>query len=368
MAVGGVGIPAAVQQAAPPRRIQWGRGTLAGPRQWCRSDRGFTAAVGIPIGALPACRRCSRGPPPWRSKTARHTFTQTLGDFTAQLAELKDLVMALEHTDPAQLTLIVCDSYYCVQAFNEYLHYWHQNGFRDSKGNTIKHRLLWGKVADLKKMLPNVHVVHTLGHQCIGIHIAGNTLADEAAKSAVATATVAAVTRLCAKLDDDIWAAVKATAECTPYPKAFPAKYSYQMGGCLNAESSNAFLDLYGPGVEAAESPLDINERVTVLQELQQFHDDNASASAFSTGIKDVPVTPTGWIPKVGDLVLEKVTVKKEFGPSYRAPVPVLGIHGTRTVILPPLAGVKENRFVSIDNVKLHHVADPAQQTKRNSQ
>ncbi|KAJ1162729.1 hypothetical protein NDU88_003195 [Pleurodeles waltl] len=71
MAVGGVRIPAAVQQAAPPRRIQWGRGTLAGPRQWCRSDRGFTAAVGIPIEAPPACRRCSRGPPPWRSKTAR---------------------------------------------------------------------------------------------------------------------------------------------------------------------------------------------------------------------------------------------------------------------------------------------------------
>ncbi|KAJ1176698.1 hypothetical protein NDU88_001966 [Pleurodeles waltl] len=81
MAVGGVGIPAAVQQAAPPRRIQWGRGTLAGPRQWCRSDRGFTAAVGIPIGAPPACRRCSRGPPPWRSKTARVRMT-TLVSFS----------------------------------------------------------------------------------------------------------------------------------------------------------------------------------------------------------------------------------------------------------------------------------------------
>ncbi|KAJ1179374.1 hypothetical protein NDU88_004608, partial [Pleurodeles waltl] len=101
-----------------------------------------------------------------------------------QLAEIKALVMALEHTDPAQLSLIVCDSYNCVQYFNEYLHYWCQNGFRDSKGNTIKHRLLWGKVADLKETLPNVHVVHTLGNQCVGILIAGNTLADEAAKSA----------------------------------------------------------------------------------------------------------------------------------------------------------------------------------------
>ncbi|KAJ1168866.1 hypothetical protein NDU88_000779 [Pleurodeles waltl] len=75
--------------------------------------------------------------------------------------------------------------------------------------------------------------------------------------------------------------------------------------------------DLDGPGVEAAETPFDINDCVTVLQELQQFCEDNSSKSAASTGIKEVPVTPTGWIPRVGDLVREKVAVKKEFGPSY---------------------------------------------------
>ncbi|KAJ1213927.1 hypothetical protein NDU88_001556 [Pleurodeles waltl] len=47
--------------------------------------------------------------------------------------------------------------------------------------------------------------------------------------------------------------------------------------------------DLDGPGVETAETPYDINERVTVLQELQQFCDNNSSISAASTGIKDVP-------------------------------------------------------------------------------
>ncbi|KAJ1201836.1 hypothetical protein NDU88_005642 [Pleurodeles waltl] len=134
--------------------------------------------------------------------------------------------------DPAQYTLIVCDSYYCIQSVNEYLHYW----FRDSKGNTIKHRLLWGKVADLKETLPNVHVVYTLGHQRVGIHVAGNTLADEAAKSTVAVAAFTAVTLLSMELEADIWAAVKSTADGTPYPKAFPNKYSYRMGGCLNAE------------------------------------------------------------------------------------------------------------------------------------
>ncbi|KAJ1212480.1 hypothetical protein NDU88_000139 [Pleurodeles waltl] len=126
-------------------------------------------------------------------------------------------------------------------------------------------------------------------------------------------------------------------------------------------------LDLDGPGVEVSETPFDINERTTVLQELQQFCDGNTSSSAASLGIKDVPITSTDWIPKIGDLVSEKVAVKKEFGPSYHPPVPVLGIHGTRTVILPPLPGSEENRFVSIDNVKFHHVANPAQQTKRNN-
>ncbi|KAJ1113466.1 hypothetical protein NDU88_001710 [Pleurodeles waltl] len=166
----------------------------------------------------------------------QHTYTQTLGDCTAQLAELKALLLALEHADPAQFTLLVCDSYYCVQSFNEYLHYWRLNGFRDSKGNSIKHRLLWGKVADLKETLPKVHVVHTLGHQGVGIHVAGNTLADEAAKSAVAVATVAAVTRSSSKPDTEILAAIRATADGTPYPKGFPSKYHYSMGSMLNAE------------------------------------------------------------------------------------------------------------------------------------
>ncbi|KAJ1108314.1 hypothetical protein NDU88_005690 [Pleurodeles waltl] len=497
----------------------------------------------------------------------QHTYTQTLGDCTAQLAELKALLLALEHADPATLTLLV---------------------------------------ANLKETLPKVHVVHTLGHQRVGIHVAGNTLADEAAKSAVAVATVAAVTRSSSKPDTEISAAIRATAHGTPFPKGFPSKYSYCLSSALNAivnitgigvreipnkverprlisaahegaasahagvaatisllqarywwpglyketkqyvlccdvcqqikassarrpqqtpllisnkpfqcvyldhcgpltpdsaykyilvavDSCSRFVwvwpqrsadartvikdlrifvdmfavaafhsdqgpafaskafrdtvaslgvqlqfsspfhpegnsvverlnhdlkqsltarvigtgrswlahlygvqralnnlprrslggrtsyeclfgtrmyvpDLDGPGVEAADTPFDINDRVTVLQDLQQFREDNSSASAASTGIKDEPVTSTGWIPRIGDLVREKVAVKKEFGPSYRAPVPVLGVSVTRTVILPPLQGAKGNRFVSIDNVKLQHVADSAQQTKRDTQ
>ncbi|KAJ1180653.1 hypothetical protein NDU88_005873 [Pleurodeles waltl] len=119
--------------------------------------------------------------------------------------------------------------------------------------------------------------------------------------------------------------------------------------------------DLDAPGMVAAETPFDIKERLTVLQELQQFCDDKSSASAANLGIRDLAKTSTGLIPKVGDLVREKIAVKKEFGPSYRAPVPVLGIQGTRTVILAPLSGSKTNRSISIDDIKLHHVANPSQ-------
>ncbi|KAJ1201089.1 hypothetical protein NDU88_004905, partial [Pleurodeles waltl] len=199
----------------------------------------------------------------------QHTYTQTLGDCTAQLAELKALLLGLEHTDLAQFTLLVCDLYYCVQSFNEYLHYWWLNGFRDSKGNTIKHRLLWGKVADLKEMLPKVHVVHTLRHQRVGIHVAGNTLADEAAKSAVAVATVAAVTRSSSKPDTEILAAIKATADGTPYPRRFPSKYHYSMGGMLNAEVKI-------PGIDVRKMP----NKIVRPQLITAAHEGVASAHA----------------------------------------------------------------------------------------
>ncbi|KAJ1086512.1 hypothetical protein NDU88_006628 [Pleurodeles waltl] len=71
----GVGIPMAAQQAAPPWRIPQGSGKPAVHRRFSVSDRGCTAAVRMPMGAPPACWRCSRGPQPWRSRTARVGMT-----------------------------------------------------------------------------------------------------------------------------------------------------------------------------------------------------------------------------------------------------------------------------------------------------
>ncbi|KAJ1089659.1 hypothetical protein NDU88_002808 [Pleurodeles waltl] len=158
-----------------------------------------------------------------------NTYMQTLGDCTAQLAELKALILALEHTEPGSLTLIVCDSYYCVQSYNNFLNHWKLKRFRDCKGNTIKHKILWGRVADLKNKLLCVHIVHTLGHQCVGVHVTGNTLTDEAAKAALATASLAAVTRSQTRLDNEILTAVKASAASKPLPKGYPTNYTYHI-------------------------------------------------------------------------------------------------------------------------------------------
>ncbi|XP_069059354.1 extracellular calcium-sensing receptor-like [Pleurodeles waltl] len=46
---------------------------------------------------------------------------------------------------------------------------------------------------------------------------------------------------------------------------------------------------------------------IIMREELQQFPDDNSSASATTLGITDFPTTSTGWISKVGQLVHEKI-------------------------------------------------------------
>ncbi|XP_078496618.1 uncharacterized protein LOC144752612 [Lissotriton helveticus] len=155
--------------------------------------------------------------------------TQTLGDCTAQLSELRALMLALEYADPGVTTLIVSDSYYCVQSYNDNLFFWTQNDYRDSKGSTIKHKMIWVRVAELKEQLPLVYAIHTFGYQRVGAHTVGNSLAEEAAKTAVSTYLVAAVTRSKSKIDDDILAAIVATEKGSKYPTGFPSKYSYHL-------------------------------------------------------------------------------------------------------------------------------------------
>ncbi|KAJ1181615.1 hypothetical protein NDU88_006820 [Pleurodeles waltl] len=83
--------------------------------------------------------------------------------------------------------------------------------------------------------------------------------------------------------------------------------------------------DLDAPGMVAAETPFDIKERLAVLQELQQFCDEKSSASAATLGIRDLAKTSTGWIPNVGDLVREKIAVKKRVWSSVQSTCTGLG-------------------------------------------
>ncbi|KAJ1201425.1 hypothetical protein NDU88_005234 [Pleurodeles waltl] len=243
--------------------------------------QGQRIIVVSPIPALEAVTKASVPNakdlhPRWIQWATSFTATEIDYIFDPKLQTQEFLQYEMEYAVPAGTLPI--DQYQVVMytdgsaqpaSFNEYLHYWRLNGFRDSKGNTIKHRLLWGKVADLKETLPNDHVVHTLGHQRVGIHVAGNTLADEAVKSAVAVATVAAVTRLSSKPDTEILAAIKATADGTPYPKGFPSKYHYSMGGMLNAEVKI-------PGIGIREMP----NKVVRPQLITAAHEGAASAHA----------------------------------------------------------------------------------------
>ncbi|XP_078516758.1 uncharacterized protein LOC144781666 [Lissotriton helveticus] len=102
-----------------------------------------------------------------------------------------------------------------------------------------------------------------------------------------------------------------------------------QIGGCIIQASSSA-------------------------QDLNETRRSRSNIKLKPTANEEKPPVPARpvWIPKIGDLIRERIAVKKEFGPSYRKAVPVLAVSGTRSVVLPPLAGKKENRVVSIDLVK----------------
>ncbi|XP_078509035.1 uncharacterized protein LOC144768895 [Lissotriton helveticus] len=66
-------------------------------------------------------------------------------------------------------------------------------------------------------------------YMCVEAHAVDNSMADEAAKSAFATCSVAAVTRHMTKIDNDIITAVTATKDGTSFPEGFPTKYCYNL-------------------------------------------------------------------------------------------------------------------------------------------
>lgn len=94
--------------------------------QWiCPSGHRNETAV---VCGMHNCERVHAG---WKVPSGRNT--QSLGDSTAQLVELKAQIRALQNMDCEFPTLIVCDLFYCVQSYNEYLHY----GARMSRDSSV---------------------------------------------------------------------------------------------------------------------------------------------------------------------------------------------------------------------------------------
>lgn len=89
--------------------------------------------------------------------------------------------------------------------------------------------MLWGHGAKIKACLPLTHVIHMLSHQHVGIHVVGNSMAEEVAKATVQIAVFAAITRSSMRIDGDSMAAVNCECDSTHLRKGFPTTYSYQL-------------------------------------------------------------------------------------------------------------------------------------------
>ena len=93
---------------------------------------------------------------------------------------------------------------------------------------------------------------------------------------------------------------------------------------------------------------------MNVLQKNQELRNalSNCKSSDSITSEEKVFKAIAVSIPRPGDLIREKNPGKAVFGPAYRLPVSILGVKGTRTVILPLLPDSKKKQQFSIDNVK----------------
>ena len=102
------------------------------------------------------------------------------------------------------------------------------------------------------------------------------------------------------------------------------------------------------------ENPFNVVSHMNDLQKNEEVRDalSNGKSSDSIASKEKLSQATAGWVPKVGDLVREEIPDKAVFSQAYRDHVPVLGLKGTRTVILPPLPGTRKKHQVSNDNVK----------------
>lgn len=93
--------------------------------------------------------------------------------------ELKALLHALKWTQSFlfkdEQCIIYTDSAYCANMFNDWIHTWARNGWKNSKKQTVENLDLVQQLYEFAKMeFPNFEIEKVRGH----IGIAGNELAD----------------------------------------------------------------------------------------------------------------------------------------------------------------------------------------------
>ena len=115
-----------------------------------------------------------------KSKNILYQDSGYLTETTNNICELLGLLYGLEYATfnfPNEEIHVYCDSAYCVNGFNEWIHTWKNNGFMTAKKEEVKNKELW------MKLLPyttneKIKVLKVKGHS-------GNTLNSHVDRLAV---------------------------------------------------------------------------------------------------------------------------------------------------------------------------------------
>lgn len=110
-------------------------------------------------------------------------YSKHYDNITNNQAELKGLLLALAlaaNEYKGESVTIYSDSAYCVNMFNDWIHTWATNGWKNSKKQTVENYDLVIKLYEFaKKEFPNYSVEKVHGH----CGILGNEIADAVASN-----------------------------------------------------------------------------------------------------------------------------------------------------------------------------------------
>lgn len=112
-----------------------------------------------------------------------NVYSKQYENITNNQAELRGLIWALALATtkyPDQKVTILSDSAYCVNMFNDWIHTWAGNNWKNSKKQTVENLELVQKLYEYAKIdFPLYSVEKVCGH----VGIIGNEIADAAASN-----------------------------------------------------------------------------------------------------------------------------------------------------------------------------------------